>query len=50
MREQPTQGKTCLFSPRLLKLGLKAEEIRKGGRVRGAEMKTKMGVGQGQDL
>ena len=32
MRERPTQGKTCLFFPRLLKLGLKAEEIRKGGK------------------
>ena len=49
MREWLTQGKTCLSFPHLLKLGLKAE-IRKRGRARGAEMKTRMEVGQGQDL
>lgn len=43
-------GRMCLSFPHLLKLGLKAEEIRKGGRARGAEMKTRMEVGQGQDL
>ena len=43
MREWLTQGKTCLSFPHLLKLGLKAE-IRKRGRTRGAEMKTRMEV------